>query len=146
MLLHKDKKFIYKNLAAIEIPNNVYLDPSPDPCPIEGMVLYSEDMCARVDIHFLSAEKESRAFLIEGAEVFENYECTKPIAPISTNGLEGFTMAYNTSRYSYEEYAFNIGDGSELLNICIEQKRDKPADQTRYRQLITDLLTGIKTI
>ena len=44
MLLHQDNKFIYNNIAAIKIPNNVYLDPSPDPCPIEGRVLYTKDL------------------------------------------------------------------------------------------------------
>ena len=146
MLLHKDKKFIYKNLAAIEIPNNVYLDPSPDPCPIEGMVLYTEDTCAKVDIHFVTTEKDARTFLKEGTEVFESYKCTKPTAPISANGLEGFTVAYTTSRYIYEEFVFTLVDGSELLNIFIEQKRDKPADPTQYARLVADLLKGVKAI
>ena len=146
MLLHKNNKFIYKNAATIELPNNVYLDPSPDPCLIEGIVIYSSDMRARIELNFVATEKEARAFLEEGLAVYETVECTKPMTPVSTNGIEGFTIAYATKRHSYEEYAFTLADGSELLSVCIEQKRDNLADPTQYSQLISELLAGVQIV
>ena len=147
MLLHQDNKFIYNNIAAIKIPNNVYLDPSPDPCPIEGMVLYTKDLRAQVDINFVETEADARAFLDEfideELECYESFECLKPTSPLTTNGIEGFTVTYATKQYLYEEYAFNLPGGETLLSICIEQKRDKPADATQYAQLVAELLAGI---
>ncbi len=147
MLLHKNHKLIYKNVAAIEIPNNVYLDPCPDPCPVEGLVLYSEDMCTRADINFITTEKDARSFLEEGSEVYESFQSIKPLSSVSTNGVEGFSMTYATSRYIYEEYVFTIpGDDPTLLNICIEQRKERPADSAQYAQLVEELLAGIKII
>ena len=144
MLLHKNNKFIYNNVAAIKIPNNVYLDPCPDPCPIEGMVLYTEDKLAQLEINFIETDKSPRAFLEEGKECYESFLWLKPISAVVTNGLEGLTMSYATERYVYEEYALAL-PGS-LLNVCIEQKKGCLTNHEKYVQLIAELLEGLERI
>ena len=145
MLLHQDHKFFYKNIATFQVPNNVYLDPSPDPCPIEGMVLYTKDQCAQVDINFVDTDADACAFLEEERECYESFQCLKPISEVTTNGIKGFTMTYATKHHIYEEYTFNLpGEEPTLLNICIEQKKYKQAAPTQYAQLVTELLRGIE--
>ena len=146
MLLHKNHKFIYNNVAAIEIPNNVYFDCCPDPCPIEGMVFHTADMRAEVDINFIKTSKDARTYLEEGTEGFSTVECVKPVSDVSTNGIDGFTMTYTTDRYSYEEYVFTLPGDDLLLSICIEQKRENPADPELCAQLVAELLAGIQII
>ncbi len=147
MLLHKNNKLTYKNVATIEIPNNVYLDPSPDPCPIEGIVLYSEDMRAKAEVQFVTTAKDASTFLEEAGEDYDSFQCIKPISTVRANGGDGFSMTYATKHYLYEEYAFTLpGEDPTLLNICIEQRKEEPADSTLYAQLVTDLLSGVKTI
>ena len=147
MLLHKNNKFIYNNVAAIKIPNNVYLDPCPDPCPIEGMVLYTEDKLAQLEINFIETDKTPRAFLEEGKECYESFEWLKPISAIVTNGLEGLTMSYATTHHVYEEYAFTL-EGAKpcLLSICIEQKKGSLTNQEKYAQVVAELLEGVECI
>ena len=147
MLLHKNHKFIYNHAATIQLPNNVYLDPCPDPCPVEGLVLYSEDMRARAEIHFITTEKDPETFLKEGTECYDTFQCTKPIMTVRTNEIEGLTMSYTTKRYIYEEYVFPIpGEEATLLNLCIEQQRETPTNPDQYAQLITELLAGVQVI
>ena len=144
MLLHQDNKFIYNLAAAIKLPNNIYLDPCPDACPIEGMVFYSQDQRARAEINFVETEADARAFLEEEGECYESFQCLKPIAAISTNGVNGFTMTFATTYHIYEEYAFSLpGNEPTLLNICIEQQKSKPADVLQCAQLVAELLAGI---
>ena len=146
MLKHQNNKFIYNNAAAIKIPNNVYLDPNPDPCPVEGMVLYSEDLRARVIVDFVETEKDASTFFLEECKGYDNYQCIKPLSAIRTNGADGFTIVYSLDCI-YEEYAFSLhGDKPQLLNICIEQKKWATADPTQYAQLVAELLEGIEIL
>ena len=144
MLLHKNNKFVYDNRAAIELPDNIYLDPCPDPCPTEGMVLYSEDQLAKVEIHFVNTKRDAETFLKESTEVFDSFQCTKPVACVKTNGIDGFTVSYTTNRFIYEEYVFVIpGEEQTLLNICFEQKKNKPANQEIYAKMRDELITKV---
>lgn len=147
MLLHQNNQFTH-NHVAITLPGRVYLDTCPDPCPLEeGLVLYSEDMCAKVELNFVTTDKDAQSFLKEGAECYESFRCTKSITIIGTNALNGFTMGYTTSRYIYDEYVFTIpGQEATLLHICIEQQKVKPADTEQYKKLVAELLAGIKIV
>ena len=53
-------------------------------------------------------------------------------------------MRCSLSSEVYEEYAFAIpGDTPALLSICLEQKKDSPADDEVLIQLRDELLGGI---
>lgn len=143
MLLHQDHKFIHNNVA-FKIPNNVYLDACPDPSPIEGMVLYSKDQRARIEIFFVETESSARAFLEEERECYETFQSLKQILPITVNAIDGCSLSFATKHHRYEEYAFNIpGEVAELLDICIEQRQDNPTDPTQCAQIVAELLSGI---
>ena len=145
MLLHKNHQFIH-NHVAITLPDNVYLDTCPDPCPMEeGLTIYSEDMCAKAELNFVTAEKDAQTFLKEGVECYESIQYTKSMIMARTDALDGFTMGYITSRYIYDEYVFIVPvKRNTLLHICIEQKKVKPADPEQYKKLVAELLAGIK--
>ena len=144
MLLHKNNKLIYNNRAASQLPNNVYIDPNPDPCPIEGLVLYSADQLIQIQYNFIETSKDARTFLEEIATHFESFKCLTPTSIVHINGLEGVSMTYSLKRESYEEYVFVLpGEEPALLNVWLEQKMDAPADATQYDRLKTDVLAGI---
>ena len=146
MLLHKNNQFIYNN-AAIKLPNNIYFDPCPDPCPVEGMVFYSEDLRAKVELHFVATEKDARSFLMEGSESYDDFQTLQPIMTVCANGIEGITTTSATQRYLYEEYVFAIpGEKPTLLDICIEQKKESPANPEQYSRLVAELLEGLQAI
>ena len=142
MLLHQNNKFIYDNHVAVELPNNVYLDPCPDICPIEGIVLHSEDLLAKAEFHFLATEKGARAFLEETPDLYETFHWLKPIFDVKANGLCGFGASYETTRFIYDDYAFTIpGKEKTLLIITIEQKKSTPANSDLYAKFREELVS-----
>ena len=147
MLLHKDNKLIYNNRAALKLPNNVYVDPNPEPCPIEGMVLFSEDLSTKIEVNFLETDKDAQTFLQEITESFERFEQLKETSIICTNALYGVAMTYSLSSEICEEYVFTLpGNTPALLNVCFEQKKDNPSDVVQYEQLVAEFLAGIAPI
>lgn len=144
MLLHQDHQFIYHHRAALQLPNHVYLDPCPDPIPNEGMVLFSTDGRAKIQINFLETDQDARSFLEDSAEELEDFHCLAPVRAVHANGLDGYTMTYTVCREIYEEYVFAIpGSEPALLDVWLEQQKDKPADATLYTQIRDELISGI---
>ena len=147
MLLHKNNHFIYNCRAAVQLPNNVYLDTAPDPSPIEGMVFYSEDMKTRVEINFVETEKSAKYFLESAADIYESFKCLKAATMLCVNGFEGYAMTYGAGREIIEEYTFTIpGENPALLDICLIQRKDKLSDPELYTKLQKEVLAGISVI
>ena len=147
MLLHKNHKFIFNNRAAIEIPDNVYLDTNPDLCPVEGMVLFSADLLTQIDINFVETDKDAWTFLKETKDDFENFECLEPIRAVIVNGMSGFVLNYALSKETFEEYALSVpGDEPLLLNVCFVQKKGKLADATECARLRDETIAGLSLV
>lgn len=147
MLLHKNHKFIYDNRAAVEIPDNVYLDPNPDACPNEGMVLFSEDMHTQIVYNFLETEQDAWSFLKELKDHFEDFDITEPIRAVCVNGLAGFGISFTAGRYVYEEYSLSIpGEKNTLLNIYFEQKKNKLSDAELYAKTRDAVIAGLSAV
>lgn len=147
MLLHKNNKLIYKNRIAVKLPNNAYLDPSPDPVPLEGIVMFSEDLRTKIELSFLETEKSASGFLQEAAESFENFELLEEMSGVCANTLLGVTMTYSSSGELCEEYVYSIPDNTPvLLDICLVQKKDAPSEAALYERLIAELMSGIEPI
>lgn len=147
MLLHKKHKFIYDNRAAIEIPDNVYLNPNPDACPNEGMVLFSEDLHTQIVFDFLETEQDAWSFLKELKEHFEDFNITEPICAVCINGLAGFVVSFTAGRYVYEEYSLAIpGEKTTLLNIYFEQKKNQLSDTEIYARTRDAVIAGLSLV
>lgn len=147
MLLHKNHKFIFDNHATIEIPDNVYLEPNPDACPDEGMVLFSEDLCTQIVFNFLKTEQDAWSFLKELKDHFEDFEITEPIRAVCINGLAGFVISFTAGRYVYEEYSLSIpGENGILLNIYFEQKENNLSDAELYARTRDAVIAGLSVI
>ena len=147
MLLHKNHKFIYDNRAAIQLTDNVYLDPNPDACPDEGMVLISEDFRTQIVFNFLKTEQDAWSFLKELKDHFEDFTITEPIRAVCINGLAGFGISFNAGRYVYEEYSLSIpGNEPTLLNIFFEQKANNLSDSKLYVKTRDKVIAGLSVI
>ena len=147
MLLHQNDRFIYDLRVAIKLPNNVFLDPNPDPCPVEGMVLYTEDFRTRIELNFLVSSQDIKSYLEEATEGYESVQYIAPLRNIETNGIEGVTMTYALSREIYEEYVFALpGSNPALLNVYFEQKKGQPSNEAEYARVRDELIAGISLL
>lgn len=145
MLLHQNNHFIFDRRVAIKLPDNVFLDPNPDPCPAEGMVLYTEDFRTRININFIVVNQDIKSFLEDGTENHPSAEYIAPIRDIESNGLLSSTATYAFHNEICEEYVFAIpGNIPALLDVCFEQKKGDPSNEAEYTRVRDELIAGIK--
>ena len=147
MIQYRNGKFICGGRVAIKLPDNVWLDFDPPVIPEHGMIFCSPDLKTKIDVDLLEIAQEPRTYLQDFAEGFDSYQPIRDLCHVRIGALEGYGMAYATEHEVYEEYALSVpGDPPALLNVCLEQRRDDPADRAIYVRVRDELLQGIEPI
>ena len=145
MIQYTNSRFIIADRLSLKLPDNVFLDFNPPVVPVEGFVCYSPDLKTTIDVNLVENAQDARTFLLEALEDSESVCALREPQRVSTGSLEGYSMAYASENYSYEEYVFAVpGTEPALFDVCFTRRSAELPDAEIYAKLRDELLAEIK--
>ena len=145
MIQYTNSRFIIAERLSLKLPDNVFLDFNPPVVPVEGFVCCSPDLLTTIDVNLVESVQDARAFLLEALENAEAVQVLREPQHVSTSPLEGYSMAYASENYSYEEYVFAVpGTEPALFDVCFTRRLAELPDAEIYTKLRDELLAGIE--
>lgn len=147
MIQYTNGRFVCGNRIALKLPDDIWLDFDPPVIPNEGMIFYSEDLKVTIDVNLLETAQDACTFLESTREDYETFQVVRDLQRVSVASLEGYGLTYATEHEIYEEYALSVpGDVPALLDVCLTQRLDDPADREIYVRVRDELLAGLEPI
>lgn len=123
MLLYKDGRFNAAG-ASFAIPNGFYVDTAPDFECHDGFVIEDPKHSYSIEIKLTTYDEASDVFLTKLMDD-SSFTCLRDVQPVSTNGLSGHDVFYQTKKEQYYESQFDLSETSEgiiKLSVLVQTR------------------------
>ena len=145
MITHQNHKFIYNDIASLELPNGICINYDCEAMSQDNFELISPDGGFRLVIEFFNSDKNIKWDLEEWC-YYEDHVVINPPQPIITpTGLVGYIATFSSGDDNYEECTLYISD-TERCNFWLWHRTGKPYDKAHYERVKAELLDTLKLI
>ena len=122
MLYYKNGRFRMDSVS-YELPEGVYIDTEFQSVIATGFEIVDPEGCFRIHIKGEHWDENSYEFFEKIIFPF-GYERLGKIEPVENNGMHGYKLWYQDSKFNYVEYRFDLPKGGKHTNISIILKAD----------------------
>lgn len=145
MITHQNHKFIYNDIASLELPNGMCINYDCEGVIQNCLDLISPDGGFRLVIEFFDSTQSAKELIDEVGEG-EEHEVTFPAHAITTHtGLEGYAIKFTVGSEHYEECTLALG-GDERCNFWLLHETGKPYDEAHYERVKAELFENLRVI
>lgn len=122
MLYYKNGRFRMDSVS-YELPEDVYIDTEFQSVIATGFEIVDPEGCFRIHIKGEHWDENSYEFFEKIIFPF-GYERLGKIESVENNGMHGYKLWYQDSKFNYVEYRFDLPKGEKHANISIILKAD----------------------